>query len=152
MQRKIILGWVAAFSVVIIWGLTGVVSKPLATSGINPINLTFYRAIASVIGLGVIVYFTSKKPFLSKELGDSFKIRNLKGLFLLFFCGVVGQGLFTYFNFLSLEYIGATKNMVIQGMQPFATVLFGVLFVRFRMSFKQWIIPDSNVLPCCCNH
>ncbi|ASG67801.1 multidrug transporter [Francisella halioticida] len=138
MKHKVVWGWVAALTVVIIWGLTGVVSKPLS-QGIDPINLTLYRSITSIIGLGVIVWLASKKESLSKELGSSLKIDSFKSLFLLFFCGVVGQGLFTYFNFLSLKHIGATENMVVQGMQPFATVLFGVIFFHFRMKFRQWI-------------
>ncbi|WP_233115812.1 hypothetical protein [Aggregatibacter actinomycetemcomitans] len=35
------------------------------------------------------------------------------------------------FNFLSLVHIGVTENGVIQGMQPFATVFFGIALYVF---------------------
>ncbi|WP_222859903.1 hypothetical protein, partial [Aggregatibacter actinomycetemcomitans] len=53
--------------------------------------------------------------------------------------GIVGQECFSLFNFLSLVHIGVTENGVIQGMQPFATVFFGMAFMHFRMNLWRCI-------------
>ncbi|WP_028023298.1 DMT family transporter [Enterovibrio calviensis] len=131
-----ILGWMAAISVAVIWGVTGVVSKPLSMA-VDPMTLVFFRYVTAVIGLSIIFLITSRKKSLSADLGSSLKI-DRKDIFKIALCGIVGQGMFSLFNFLSLSHIGATENGVIQGMQPFATVFFGMLFMNFRMNKVQW--------------
>ena len=135
-KNNTLLGWIAAISVAVIWGVTGVVSKPLSMA-VDPMTLVFFRYVTAVIGLSIIYGFTSRSESLSKDLGRSLKID--KSDFLrIAFCGIVGQGVFSLFNFLSLSHIGATENGVIQGMQPFATVFFGMMFMNFKMNKIQW--------------
>lgn len=134
---NMLMGWVAAIAVAVIWGVTGVVSKPL-TMEVDSMALVFFRYVTAVFGLAVILFFTMKSPTFSADLGSSLKIEK-KDYFKLAFCGVVGQGVFSFFNFLSLKHIGATENGVIQGLQPFATVFFGMVFMHFRMNWKQWL-------------
>ncbi|MCD9515535.1 DMT family transporter [Photobacterium carnosum] len=135
-KNNIFLGWAAAISVAIIWGVTGVVSKPLAMA-IDPLTLVFFRYVTAVLGLSVIFFFTSKNKTLSKDLGSNLKIEK-KDFLKIALCGIIGQGCFSLFNFLSLSHIGATENGVIQGMQPFATVFFGMMFMNFKMNKIQW--------------
>lgn len=135
-KKEIFLGWLAAISVAIIWGVTGVVSKPLAMA-IDPLTLVFFRYVTAVLGLSIIFLFTSKNKMLSKDLGSNLKIEK-KDFLKIALCGIIGQGCFSLFNFLSLSHIGATENGVIQGMQPFATVFFGMMFMNFRMNKIQW--------------
>lgn len=131
-----LLGWSAAIAVAGIWGVTGVVSKPLSMA-VDPMTLVFFRYVTAVIGLSVIFMITSRFTSLSKDLGASLKID--KGdIAKIALCGIIGQGVFSLFNFLSLSHIGATENGVIQGMQPFATVFFGMMFMNFKMSKIQW--------------
>ncbi|WP_394390741.1 DMT family transporter [Shewanella woodyi] len=131
-----LLGWTAAIAVAGIWGVTGVVSKPLSMA-VDPMTLVFFRYVTAVIGLSVIFMITSRFTSLSKDLGSSLKID--KGdIAKIALCGIIGQGVFSLFNFLSLSHIGATENGVIQGMQPFATVFFGMMFMNFKMSKIQW--------------
>lgn len=135
-NRDTFLGWVAAISVACIWGVTGVVSKPLSMA-VDPMTLVFFRYVTAVIGLSIIFFFTSRSKSLSVDLGSSLKI-DKKDFGRIALCGIVGQGVFSLFNFLSLAHIGATENGVIQGMQPFATVFFGMMFMNFRMNKIQW--------------
>ncbi|EAS45316.1 EamA family transporter [Photobacterium profundum] len=135
-KKDALCGWIAAIAVAIIWGVTGVVSKPLSMA-VDPMTLVFFRYVTAVIGLTIIYSFTSRSESLSKDLGKSLKIEK-KDYLRIALCGIVGQGVFSLFNFLSLSHIGATENGVIQGMQPFATVFFGMMFMNFRMNKVQW--------------
>ena len=135
-KRNIISGWIAALSVAVIWGVTGVVSKPLSLA-IDSMTLVFFRYLTAVVGLVIIFTLTHRSKTLSTELGSSLKI-DKSDILKIAFCGIVGQGCFSLFNFLSLTQIGATENGVVQGMQPFATVFFGMLFMHFRMNIWQW--------------
>ncbi|MDD1781833.1 DMT family transporter [Enterovibrio sp. ZSDZ35] len=135
-QGNAFLGWIAAISVAVIWGVTGVVSKPLSMA-VDPLTLVFFRYVTAVIGLSIIFFFTSKSKSLSEDLGSSMRIEK-KDYLKIALCGIIGQGAFSLFNFLSLSHIGATENGVIQGMQPFATVFFGMMFMNFRMNKIQW--------------
>ncbi|GAB2647905.1 DMT family transporter [Vibrio panuliri] len=135
-SKDTFLGWVAAISVAVIWGVTGVVSKPLSMA-VDPMTLVFFRYVTAVIGLSIIFFFTSRSESLSTDLGSSLNI-DKKDILKIALCGIVGQGVFSLFNFLSLSHIGATENGVIQGMQPFATVFFGMMFMNFRMNKIQW--------------
>ena len=135
-NKDVVLGWTAAIAVAVIWGVTGVVSKPLSMA-VDPMTLVFFRYVTAVIGLSIIFFFTSRSKTLSKDLGGSLKI-DKKDIVKIALCGIIGQGAFSLFNFLSLSHIGATENGVIQGMQPFATVFFGMLFMHFRMNKLQW--------------
>lgn len=135
-SKDTFLGWVAAISVAVIWGVTGVVSKPLSMA-VDPMTLVFFRYVTAVIGLSIIFFFTSRSESLSADLGSSLTI-DKKDILKIALCGIVGQGVFSLFNFLSLSHIGATENGVIQGMQPFATVFFGMMFMNFRMNKIQW--------------
>ncbi len=135
-NRDTFLGWTAAIAVACIWGVTGVVSKPLSMA-VDPMTLVFFRYVTAVIGLSFIFFFTSRSKNLSADLGSSLKI-DTKDIGRIALCGIVGQGVFSLFNFLSLSHIGATENGVIQGMQPFATVFFGMMFMNFRMNKIQW--------------
>ena len=135
-KSDIFLGWIAAIAVAIIWGVTGVVSKPL-TMAVDSMTLTFFRYTTAVGGLLVIFLFTSRIDSFKTELGTSLKIRK-KDILFIAFTGIIGQGCFSFFNFMSLLHIGATENGVIQGLQPFATVAFGMMFMGFRMNKIQW--------------
>ncbi|MGF1874589.1 DMT family transporter [Photobacterium frigidiphilum] len=135
-KKDALCGWIAAIAVAIIWGVTGVVSKPLSMA-VDPMTLVFFRYVTAVIGLTIVYSFTSRSESLSKDLGKSLKIEK-KDYLRIALCGIVGQGVFSLFNFLSLSHIGATENGVIQGMQPFATVFFGMMFMNFRMNKVQW--------------
>ncbi|EDL4059699.1 DMT family transporter [Salmonella enterica subsp. diarizonae serovar 38:[k]:z35:-] len=135
-KKNIIAGWIAALAVAVIWGVTGVVSKPLSMA-VDSMTLVFFRYLTAVIGLIIIFTCTHKSKSLNTELGSSLKI-DKSDIVKIAFCGIVGQGCFSLFNFLSLTHIGATENGVVQGMQPFATVFFGMLFMNFRMNKWQW--------------
>ncbi|WEJ90376.1 MAG: DMT family transporter [Klebsiella huaxiensis] len=135
-KKNVVTGWIAALAVAVIWGVTGVVSKPLSMA-VDSMTLVFFRYVTAVIGLLIIFTLTHKNKSLNTELGSSLKIRK-SDLVKIALCGIVGQGCFSLFNFLSLTHIGATENGVVQGMQPFATVFFGMLFMNFRMNIWQW--------------
>ncbi len=135
-NKDVLFGWCAAISVAMIWGVTGVVSKPLSMA-VDPMTLVFFRYVTAVIGLSVIFMLTCNNTKVNGELGKSLKIEK-SDYFKIAMCGIIGQGLFSLFNFLSLAHIGATENGVIQGMNPFVTVFFGMIFMNFRMNKIQW--------------
>ncbi|PMJ07297.1 hypothetical protein BCU63_10345, partial [Vibrio splendidus] len=52
-------------------------------------------------------------------------------------CGVVGQGLFSFLSFLSLDYISLSENGVIQGLVPIAILAIGQVFYGARFTRMQ---------------
>lgn len=138
MDKKsgVVSGWIAAIAVAVIWGVTGVVSKPL-TVVVDSMTLTVFRYVTAVFGLLVIFSITSRIEGMKEELGTRLTI-DKKDIVKIAFAGIIGQGCFSLFNFLSLHHIGATENGVIQGLQPFATVFFGMMFMNFKMNKIQW--------------
>lgn len=63
-NKDVVLGWTAAIAVAVIWGVTGVVSKPLSMA-VDPMTLVFFRYVTAVMGLSVIFFFTSRSKSLS---------------------------------------------------------------------------------------
>lgn len=74
---------------------------------------------------------TQSKPKLA------FSWANRSDLFKLLVCGVVGQGLFSFLSFLSLDYISLSENGVIQGLVPIAILAIGQLFYGARFTCMQ---------------
>ncbi|WP_025821537.1 DMT family transporter [Shewanella marina] len=144
-SKERILGWSAAILVAIIWGVAGVVAKPLSVV-IDPMTLVFFRYVTAVIGLVFIFLMTYKNIKVNNELGKTLKIDKADYLKIAL-CGIIGQGLFSLFNFLSLDHIGATENGVFQGLTPFITVIFGMLFMNFKMNKIQW---GAFTISLCC--
>jgi len=134
-KKSSISGWSAAIAVAVIWGVTGVVSKPLSVL-IDPMTLVFFRYVTAVFGLLVVFPFISRIKSLKEDVGTKLSISK-KDILKIAVCGIIGQGAFSYFNFLSLNYIGATENGIVQGMQPFATLLFGMMFMNYKMNKYQ---------------
>lgn len=51
-------------------------------------------------------------------------------------CGIVGQGFFSYFSFLSIKQINVSENGIIQGLIPIFILIIG--FMRHDAKFSCW--------------
>lgn len=131
-------GWIAAISVALLWGTEG----SLATLPLSLIDAKLLVWLRYVIAFSLLGIVLAVSPF----RGDShikrpkvfcFSWQNRKDVLKLFLCGVVGQGLFSYLSFLSLDYITISENGVIQGLLPIATLLVGALCHGDRFTLVQ---------------
>lgn len=131
-------GWLAAISVALLWGTEGsLATLPLMVIDAKAIVWLRYLIAFAVlfIVLAVSLFFPSSHKVKYKVLRIHWE--NRKDLGKLFLCGVVGQGLFSFFSFLSLDYISISENGVIQGLVPIAILLVGTLFYGERFTLVQ---------------
>ncbi|WP_408684146.1 DMT family transporter [Vibrio chagasii] len=136
-MKSVTKGWMAAIGVGLLWGSEGALATlPLQT--IDARLLVWLRYMMAFFVLSLVLIFsamlhqkTQSKPKLA------FSWANRSDLFKLLVCGVVGQGLFSFLSFLSLDYISLSENGVIQGLVPIAILAIGQLFYGARFTRMQ---------------
>ncbi len=131
-------GWIAAIFVALLWGTEGSLAVlPLQSVDTRILVWLRYMIAFSVLFLALVVgSFITKKPNRNKTK-LTFNWRNRTDIFKLLMCGVVGQGFFSFFSFLSLDYISISENGVIQGLVPIAILSVGFLFHGERFTILQ---------------
>ncbi|MDF2156022.1 EamA family transporter [Vibrio sp. CAU 1672] len=131
-------GWIAAISVALLWGTEG----SLATLPLSVIDAKVLVWLRYVIAFAVLFIVLAVSLFFGASPTKSMQVfrfswHNRRDVLKLFLCGVVGQGLFSFFSFLSLDYITISENGVIQGLVPIAILLMGTLFYGERFTLTQ---------------
>ncbi|MCG9560138.1 DMT family transporter [Vibrio chagasii] len=137
MMKSVTKGWMAAIGVGLLWGSEGALATlPLQT--IDARLLVWLRYMMAFFVLSLVLIFSAmlhKKTQSKPKL--AFSWANRSELFKLLVCGVVGQGLFSFLSFLSLDYISLSENGVIQGLVPIAILAIGQLFYGARFTRMQ---------------
>ncbi len=131
-------GWIAAISVALLWGTEGSLAT-LPLSVIDAKVLVWLRYVIAFAVLFIVLavsLFFGQSPTKSRQV-FRFSWQNCRDVLKLFLCGVVGQGLFSLFSFLSLDYITISENGVIQGLVPIAILLMGTLFYSEQFTLTQ---------------
>ncbi|PSW21376.1 EamA/RhaT family transporter [Photobacterium sanctipauli] len=131
-------GWIAATFVALLWGAEGsLATLPLQMIDAQVIVWLRYLIASVVLFIVLAVSLFSSSSHREKPIVLHFRWENRKDILSLFLCGVVGQGLFSFFSFLSLDYISIAENGVIQGLVPIAILLMGTLFYGERFTIAQ---------------
>lgn len=131
-------GWIAAILVALLWGAEGsLATLPLTIVDVKTIVWLRYLIAFAVLFIVLAVSLFCHSSYKVKHKLLRFRWDNRKDILSLFLCGVVGQGLFSFFSFLSLDYISISENGVIQGLVPIAILLMGTLFYGERFTLAQ---------------
>lgn len=131
-------GWIAAILVALLWGTEGSLAVlPLQSVDARILVWLRYMVAFSVLFLAIVVGSFSTKQSGQSRSKLAFNWSNRSDLLKLLLCGLVGQGFFSFFSFLSLDYISISENGVIQGLVPIAILSTGYLFYGERFSALQ---------------
>ncbi|BCD90599.1 hypothetical protein fh0823_07380 [Francisella halioticida] len=134
-KRHILLGWTAAVFIGLLWGAPWIAGIPLLKS-MNSIVLVWLRYIVSIITLFTLLRIGYKKVEI-RDYGVNRLIDNKKDFLWTVICGVVGQGAFSFFSFLSLKWISAAENGIIQGLIPMVILIIWSVFFNSRFKLIQ---------------
>ncbi|MCW8347906.1 DMT family transporter [Vibrio sp. ZSDZ65] len=137
-------GWIAAIGVALLWGTEGsLATMPLQTIDAKVLVWLRYLIAFSVLCVVLVVASFAKQQTLTKNQSLTkkppltFRWKHRQDILKLAVCGIVGQGLFSFFSFQSLDYITISENGVIQGLVPIAILFVGYLCYGERFSALQ---------------
>lgn len=131
MSKNIFSGWMAAIFIGLLWGVPWIAGVPLLKT-MDSTVLVWLRYVVSVITLFTILKMGYKKTENTPNLFE-----NPKDLIWTIICGVIGQGAFSFLSFLSLKYISAAENGIVQGLIPIMVLATGAIFYRYRFNGIQ---------------
>ncbi|GGI77800.1 hypothetical protein GCM10007978_14320 [Shewanella hanedai] len=129
-------GWIAAVFIGFLWGTPWVVGTPLMEV-MDSKMLVWLRYVVASITLFVILGVMSKSAVTQEYQKFSYSWDNRIDVFKTFACGFIGQALFSYFAFLSLDYITASENGVIMGLIPILILSVGFFARGARFTMLQ---------------
>jgi drug/metabolite transporter (DMT)-like permease len=132
MQKKqIFFGWAAAIFVGLLWGVPWIAGIPLleTMSSTALVWLRYIVSVATLFTLLKVIGFEKieKRDYVRPRLRD-----NKNDLVWTIICGVIGQGAFSFLSYLSLNWISASENGIIQGLIPIVILMAGSIFFKNR--------------------
>jgi drug/metabolite transporter (DMT)-like permease len=133
-----LIGWTCAIFIGLLWGIPWIVGTPILKV-MDPEMLVWVRYTVAFFTLGIIYnigIFTGK---MNKKVAFKLEWANRYDIFWTAACGIIGQAGFSYFSFLSLKYISASENGVIQGLIPILILIIGFFYYNARFTFFQLI-------------
>ncbi|MGF1688064.1 DMT family transporter [Photobacterium japonica] len=129
-------GWIAAIFIGFLWGTPWVVGTPLMEV-MDSKMLVWLRYVVASITLFVILQVMRKSIAAEGYKKFSYSWDNRVDVVKTFACGFIGQALFSYFAFLSLDYITASENGVIMGLIPIQILAVGFVTRGERFTLMQ---------------
>ncbi|MTI18001.1 DMT family transporter [Rhodobacteraceae bacterium RKSG542] len=129
-------GWIAAIFVGLLWGIPWIVGTPLLEK-MDPQVLVWLRYTVAFTTLGIIFNVGLATGQMQKTAKFELSWANRNDIFWAAACGIVGQAAFSYLSFLSLDYITASENGVIQGLIPILILSVGALRHGERFTMIQ---------------
>ncbi|GIU14569.1 MULTISPECIES: DMT family transporter [unclassified Shewanella] len=129
-------GWMAAIFVGLLWGIPWIVGTPILEV-MDPQVLVWLRYTVAFITLGLIFNIGLATGKMTKKADFKLNWENRKDIFWAACCGIIGQGSFSFLSFLSLDYITASENGVIQGLIPILILSVGFLRHGERFTVMQ---------------
>ncbi|WP_299734722.1 DMT family transporter [uncultured Endozoicomonas sp.] len=127
-------GWAAAIFIGLLWGIPWIVGTPILEV-MDPQMLVWVRYMVAFISLGLIFNIGLMTGKFKKKTDFKLTWDNRHDIFWAAACGIIGQGGFSYFSYLSLDYISAGENGVIQGLIPI--LILSVGFFRHNARFTS---------------
>lgn len=129
-------GWLAAIFVGLLWGIPWIVGTPILEV-MDPQVLVWLRYTVAFITLGLVFNIGLASGKMEKKVDFKLNWENRKDIFWAACCGIIGQGSFSFLSFLSLDYITASENGVIQGLIPILILSVGFLRHNERFTVMQ---------------
>lgn len=119
-------GWLAAIFIGLLWGIPWIVGTPILEV-MDAQVLVWVRYTVAFITLFVIIQVSNAIGKPQKKVDFKINWENRHDIFWAACCGIIGQGAFSFLSFLSLDYITASENGVIQGLIPIIILCVGFL-------------------------
>ncbi|MCL1039504.1 DMT family transporter [Shewanella submarina] len=129
-------GWLAAIFIGLLWGIPWIVGTPILEV-MDPQVLVWLRYTIAFITLGLIFNIGLATGKMKKKADFKLNWANRNDIFWAACCGIIGQGAFSFLSFLSLDYITASENGVIQGLIPILILCVGFLRHGERFTVMQ---------------
>ncbi len=131
-------GWIAAIFIGLLWGIPWIVGTPILEV-MDAQVLVWARYTVAFITLGIVFNVGLSTGKMKKKADFKLTWDNRSDVFWAAACGIVGQGAFSYLSFLSLEYITASENGVIQGLIPILILTVGFFRHNARFTMLQML-------------
>lgn len=131
-------GWVAAIFIGLLWGIPWIVGTPILEV-MDSQMLVWVRYTVAFLSLGFIFTLGLKTGKIKKKCDFKLSWDNRADIFWAAACGIIGQGAFSYLSFLSLDYITASENGVIQGLIPILILVVGFFLHNERFTLMQML-------------
>jgi len=131
-------GWIAAIFIGTLWGIPWIVGTPILEV-MDAQVLVWLRYTVAFITLGIVFNVGLSTVKMTKKKNFELTWANRSDVFWTAACGIIGQGAFSYFSFLSLEYITASENGVIQGLIPILILTVGFFRHNARFTVLQML-------------
>lgn len=135
-MSNITKGWIAAIFIGLLWGIPWIVGVPILEV-MDPLMLVWVRYTVAFVSLGLILSIGLKSKKMTKKANFKLSYSNRHDIFFTAACGIIGQGAFSFLSFLSLDYISASENGVIQGLIPILILVVGFVRHNARFTFFQ---------------
>jgi drug/metabolite transporter (DMT)-like permease len=129
-------GWIAAIFIGLLWGIPWIVGKPILEV-MDAQVLVWLRYTVAFITLGVVFNIGLASGKMKKKKDFKLNWANRNDIFWAAACGIIGQGAFSFLSFLSLDYITASENGVIQGLIPIIILMVGFSRHNARFTLLQ---------------
>lgn len=129
-------GWCAAIFIGLLWGIPWIVGTPILEV-MDAQVLVWVRYTVAFITLGTVFNIGLASGKMERKKKFEISWANRSDLFWTAACGIIGQGAFSYLSFLSLDYITASENGVIQGLIPILILSVGFLRHNARFTVMQ---------------
>ncbi|PSW21375.1 EamA/RhaT family transporter [Photobacterium sanctipauli] len=129
-------GWLAAIFIGLLWGIPWIVGTPILEV-MDAQVLVWVRYSVAFITLFVIIKVSNAIGKPQKKVDFKLNWDNRHDIFWAACCGIIGQGAFSFLSFLSLDYITASENGVIQGLIPIIILCVGFLRHGERFTVLQ---------------
>lgn len=129
-------GWIAAIFIGLLWGIPWIVGTPILEV-MDAQVLVWVRYTVAFITLFFIIKVSNAIGKPQKKIDFKLNWENRHDIFWAASCGIIGQGAFSFLSFLSLDYITASENGVIQGLIPIIILCVGFLRHGERFTVLQ---------------
>ena len=129
-------GWIAAIFIGLLWGIPWIVGTPILEV-MDAQVLVWVRYTVAFITLFFIIKVSNAIGKPQKKIDFKLNWENRHDIFWSASCGIIGQGAFSFLSFLSLDYITASENGVIQGLIPIIILCVGFLRHGERFTVLQ---------------
>ncbi|KAE8177680.1 DMT family transporter [Photobacterium carnosum] len=137
-MNRTTMGWTAAIFIGLLWGIPWIVGTPILEV-MDAQVLVWVRYTIAFMTLALILKIGTATGKLTKKKDFKLNWENRHDIIWSAACGIIGQGAFSFFSFLSLDYITASENGVIQGLIPILILTVGFFRHNARFSPLQMV-------------
>lgn len=132
MENKTAKTSLSVFSILIAasgWGLIGVFSRPLSTSGLSSIQMTLIRSIIVIAGIGLLLLIKDRKLFRIK----------LKDFWLFLGTGIISIVFFNVCYFSTIEMTTLATASILLYTAPCFVMLMSAMFFKEKITAQKLI-------------